>query len=121
MTLYMAAIEGIPPSIFESAYIDGASKPGMIRSIILPLMAPTIKVNTLLISIGSLKFFDLIYTMTNGGPDHATEVMASHIYRRSFQMFEYGYGNALSLVLLVLCLFVSFLINKSIKAEKYEY
>lgn len=121
MTIFMAAIEGIPSSVYEAAYIDGASKFTVIRTITLPLIKPMIKINTLLIAVGSLKFFDLIYTMTNGGPDHQTEVLASHIYLRSFRMFEYGYGNALSLVLLVLCLIVSLIINKSISTEKFEY
>lgn len=120
MILYMASIQGISASLFEAASIDGASKIKCIRHITLPLIKPMIKTSLIMNSIGSLKFFDLIYTMTNGGPNHQTEVIASHLYRRSFQMFEYGYGDALSVVLLVLCVLTTAIINKAIKTENYE-
>ena len=120
MILYMAAIQGIPTSLYEAAGIDGAGKIKSIWHVTLPLIKPMIKTSLILNSIGSLKFFDLIYTMTNGGPNHQTEVIASHLYRRSFQMFEYGYGDALSVVLLVLCILTTVVVNKCIKTENYE-
>lgn len=120
MMLYMAAIQGIPESLYEAAYIDGASRIKCIRYITLPLITPMVKISTVLSCIGSLKFFDLIYTMTNGGPAHATEVLASHLYVRSFSQWEYGYGSALAMILVVLCLFFTFVLNKLIKVENYE-
>jgi raffinose/stachyose/melibiose transport system permease protein len=117
----MAAIESIPSTIYEAAYIDGASRLTVITRITLPLMKPIIQVNTLLIAVGAMKFFDLIYTMTSGGPDHSTEVLASHIYTRSFQMLDYGYGDALSLVLLAICLILSLIIYLCSRTEKYEF
>jgi len=92
MVLFLAGIQNIPPNIFESAKIDGAGPLAVIRHITLPMIKPIIKVNTILITVGSLKFFDLVYAMTGGRPVHRTEVLASHIYTRSFQYFEYGYG-----------------------------
>jgi raffinose/stachyose/melibiose transport system permease protein len=121
MILFIAAIQNIPSSIFESARIDGANAFGIIRHITLPLIKPMIKVNTIIICIGSLKFFDLVYSMTGGGPVHRTEVLASYIYTRSFQFFEYGYGNALSIILLTVCLFFTVVINKIFKTENLEY
>jgi len=120
MILYMAAIQGIPGSLYEASYIDGASKIRCIWNITLPLIKPMIKTSIILNSIGSLKFFDLIYTMTYGGPNHQTEVIASHLYHRSFQMFEYGYGDALSVILLILCVLTTLIVNKCIKTENYE-
>ena len=67
-----------------------------------------------------LKFFDLIYNMTQGGPNHQTDVFATHLYFQGFQYFKYGYASAISVVLLILCLIVSFVINKCIKVETYE-
>ena len=77
--------------------------------------------NTILITVGSLKFFDLVYAMTGGGPVHRTEVLASHIYTRSFQYFEYGYGNALSIILLLICLLCTVVINMAFVTEELEY
>lgn len=121
MILFLAAIQNIPSSIFESAQIDGAGSWTIVRRIILPLIKPMIKVNTILISIGSLKFFDLVYAMTGGGPVHRTEVLASYIYTRSFKNFEYGYGNAMSIVLLLVCLGFTILANTLLKTDKVEY
>lgn len=121
MILFLAAIQNIPSSIFESAKIDGAGSWTIIRRITLPLIKPMIKVNTILICIGSLKFFDLVYAMTGGGPAHRTEVLASYIYTRSFQNFEYGYGNAMSIVLLLVCIGFTVAANTLLKTEDLEY
>ena len=73
-----------------------------------------------LTAIGSLKFFDLIYNMTEGGPNHRTEVLATHLYEQGFKYFKYGYASAIGVVLLVLCLLMTFLINKFVKMDNYE-
>jgi raffinose/stachyose/melibiose transport system permease protein len=118
----MSAIQGIPNDLYESAKIDGASPFQVMKRITLPLIMPIVKVNTVLIAVGSLKFFDLVYVMTpGGGPNRATEVLASYLYRRAFTNFEYGYGNALAVLLLVLCFVVTAIINKSFKRMVYEY
>lgn len=120
MMLYMAAIQGIPESLYEAAYIDGASRIKCIRYITLPLITPMVKISTVLSCIGSLKFFDLIFTMTKGGPAHATDVLASHLYTRAFTQWEYGYGSALAVILVILCLLFTFVLNKLIKVDNYE-
>ena len=120
MMLYMAAIQGIPETLYEAAYIDGASRIRCIRYITLPLIRPMVKISTVLSCVGSLKFFDLIYTMTGGGPSHATDVLASHLYNRAFRQYEYGYGSSLSIILVILCLLFTFVLNKLVKVENYE-
>ena len=68
-------------------------------------------------AIGSLKFFDLIFNMTEGGPNHKTEVLATHLYTQGFKYFKYGYASAIGVVLLVLCLLMTFIINKVFKDD----
>jgi raffinose/stachyose/melibiose transport system permease protein len=68
MIIYLAAIQNIPVTLYESATIDGASWPNRVRYIILPLIKPIIGIDAVLIVTGSLRFFDLIYVMSNGGP-----------------------------------------------------
>lgn len=120
MMLYMAQISGISKDLYEASYIDGASKAQSFRYITMPLIKPMFVTTLSLNCIGSLKFFDLIYNMTQGGPNHTTEVLASHLYMQGFQYFKYGYASAISIVLLVLCLAVTLFINKVIKVETYE-
>lgn len=120
MMLYIAQISGISKDLYEASYIDGADKVKSFFHITLPLIKPMMVTSLSLNCIGSLKFFDLIYNMTQGGPNHQTDVLATHLYTQGFQYFKYGYASAISVVLLVLCLIVSFIINKCIKVETYE-
>lgn len=120
MMLYMAQITGISKDIYEASYIDGASKPKAFRYITLPLIKPMMITSLSLNCIGSLKFFDLVYNMTQGGPNHRTEVLATELYAEGFNYFKYGYASAISVVLLVLCLVVTLLVKRVIKVENYE-
>jgi raffinose/stachyose/melibiose transport system permease protein len=121
MILYVAAIQNIPRDIFESARIDGAVGWRLIRYMTIPLVKPIIKVNMILITVGSLKFFDLVYAMTRGGPAHSTSVLAMHMYNRSFRQYEYGYGDALAVVLLIMCLVATLVINLLFRKAETEY
>ncbi|WP_252891733.1 hypothetical protein [Thermoclostridium stercorarium] len=70
---------------------------------------------------GSLRFFDLIYVMTYGGPNHASEVIASYMYYKAFRTYQYGYGSAISVVLLLLCLIVTVILKKMFSSEEIQY
>ena len=120
MMLYMAQISGISKSLYEASYIDGSTKLQSFRYITLPLIRPMMATAMSLNAIGSLKFFDLIFNMTEGGPNHATEVLATHLYTQGFKYFKYGYASAIGVVLLVVCLIVTFIINKFVKVDNYE-
>lgn len=120
MMLYIAQISGISKELYEASYIDGASKIQSFRYLTLPLIKPMMITSLSLNCIGSLKFFDLVYNMTQGGPNHVSEVLATHLYEEGFKYFKYGYASSISVVLLVMCLIVSFIINKCIKVETYE-
>jgi len=120
MMLYMAQISGISKSLMEASYIDGCTKSMTFRYITLPLIRPMVATAMSLNAIGSLKFFDLIFNMTEGGPNHRTEVLATHLYQQGFKYFKYGYASAIGVVLLMLCLVVTLFINKVVKTEQYE-
>ncbi|MDD3205817.1 MAG: sugar ABC transporter permease [Lachnospiraceae bacterium] len=120
MMLYMAQITGISTELYEASYIDGASRAKTFRYITLPLIKPMFVTTLSLNCIGSLKFFDLVYNMTQGGPNNRTHVLATHLYEQGFKYFKYGYASAISIVLLVMCLIVTLIINKSVKIEDYE-
>ena len=120
MMLYIAQISGINGSLYESAYLDGCSKPKACWHITLPLIKPMMATAISLNAIGSLKFFDLIFNMTEGGPNKMTNVLATHLYEQGFKFFKYGYASAIGVILLILCLIVTFLVNKFIKIDNYE-
>lgn len=120
--IYYAALKNIPGSLEEAARIDGASPLQIAVRIKLPLIAEVFKVTVVLAVVGSLKYFDLIYVMTNGGPNGASEVMASYMYRIAFKGFNFGYASAIGFFLLLVCLIVTWLIRKWTAAkEKIEY
>lgn len=112
MVFFLAALAGIPPELREAAYIDGATENRYFWRIVLPLLRGTVVAATTLSLIGSLKYFDLIWVMTEGGPVNATELMATYMYKKAFASFEMGYGatiaSALFIVVLVTALAVYF-------------
>src|SRR5699024_1389366 len=110
--IYYAALKNIPETIIEAARIDGASPLQIAYRIKLPLIKGFVKVTIVLAIVGSLKYFDLIYVMTGGGPNGASEVMASYMYKLAFSTNEFGYGSAIGFLLLVITLIVTVIVRK---------
>ncbi|GIQ67341.1 sugar ABC transporter permease [Xylanibacillus composti] len=120
--IYYAALKNIPQSIVEAARIDGANAWQIAFRIKIPLISEVIKVTVVLAVVGSLKYFDLIYIMTDGGPNQASEVMASYMYHKAFRTFDFGYGSAVGFFLLLICLAATWLIRKlTASKEKIQY
>ena len=107
--LYTGLVE-IPEETIEAARLDGAQGWTLARFVVLPLLAP-ITVASLIFSLnGTLKVFDSIVALTNGGPGNATTPLTLLMYKTSFVYSEYGYGSTLALVLALECLLVTALI-----------
>ncbi|ARK32085.1 carbohydrate ABC transporter permease [Halalkalibacter krulwichiae] len=117
--IYYAALKGIPESIIEAAKIDGATPLQIAYRIKLPLIMGVVKVTVVLAIVGSLKYFDLIYVMTGGGPNGASEVMASYMYKLAFGNYNFGYGSAVGFMLLLITLIVTVIVRK-LTANKDE-
>lgn len=96
MVYYMAGYSSIDVSLYEAAIVDGATRGQYIRKIALPMLVPTIKSAIILSVTGSLKYFDLVYVMTGGGPGTSTELMATYMYKESFTKYNMGYGSAVA-------------------------
>lgn len=107
MILMRAGLVGIPGELYESAFIDGAGGWKIFRFITLPLMAGTIKISAVLSLVGSLKYFDLIYIMTNGGPNQATELMSTYMYKNSFVDFNMGYGSSIAAFIFIVAIVIT--------------
>lgn len=120
--IYYAALKNIPESLIEAARIDGASPFQIATRIKLPLIKEVVSVTIVLAIVGSLKYFDLIYVMTAGGPNGASEVMASYMYKLAFSSYNFGYGSAIGFLLLIITLIVTFIIRKATETkERIEY
>ncbi|MGP4039399.1 carbohydrate ABC transporter permease [Gracilibacillus sp. D59] len=115
--IYYAALKGIPESLVEAAKIDGATPVQIAYKIKVPLISGVIKVTVVLAIVGSLKYFDLIYVMTGGGPNGASEVIASYMYKKAFDTFEFGYGSAVAFFLLLITLIVTWITRKLTASE----
>ncbi|NOU64294.1 ABC transporter permease subunit [Paenibacillus sp. LMG 31461] len=107
MIIYIAGLQGIPSELVESAKMDGAGAGRAFWHVTLPLLAPSITINLLLVLTGSLKVFDLVWVTTQGGPGFATEVITTFIYKTAFNSFKAGYGMALSMIFFVILVFVT--------------
>jgi len=120
MVLYLAAYKDIPMEFVEAACIDGATKVQYFWKISLPLLKPTIISGMILSIIGSLKYFDLVFVMTGGGPGVATELMATYMYKFSFIRLNMGYGATIASGMFILITLIAFVVITLLN-KKTEY
>lgn len=120
MVYFMAGYTNIPYDVFEAARIDGATRGQYFWKIALPLLVPSIKSAAILSMVGSLKYFDLIYVMTGGGPGTSTELMATYMYKESFKNFNMGYGSAIAGGMFILITMVSMITMKLINGKQED-
>lgn len=106
MVLFLAGLQGVPHDLIEAAKVDGANAWQVFRNVTLPSLRETFIVVIVLSIIGSLKVFDLIAGMTNGGPAQSTQVLAYWSYSQSFGLHDFGKGSAIAIVLLVITLII---------------
>lgn len=107
--IYAGLIE-IPAELIEAAKIDGADGAKLVRHIVLPLLVPVI-LSSLIFSLNStLKVFDSILALTDGGPGTSTQPLTLFVFKTAFNYNEYGYGSAVAVVLTLLCLLATVLV-----------
>lgn len=102
MLIYIAGLQSVPKSIMEAATIDGAGSIRKFFSVVLPMIVPSIAVCTFYSMSNSLKMFELIFSLTGGGPGTATTPIALDIYNTAFNNNSFGYGSAKSVMLFLL-------------------
>ncbi|MFZ6770048.1 carbohydrate ABC transporter permease [Undibacterium sp. Di26W] len=96
MVLFLAGLSSFPAEVGEAARLDGASERTIFWHIKLPHLQGTIRTAVFLTAVGSLRYFDLTYVMTEGGPEGASELMATYMYRTVFSSSQLGYGSAVA-------------------------
>lgn len=109
MVIFLSGFASIPNSVIEAAKIDGANGVKLFSKIIVPMLSPTIFFVTVITVISSMQVFDLIYLMTEGGPDNSTNVIVYAIYKNAFEFFNVGKSCAMAYVLFVIILSLTLL------------
>lgn len=119
MVIFLANLQRIPHSVIEAAQLEGAKEGIIFARLITPMLANVIFINTILAISGSFKGFDLIYSMTGGGPAHYTEVIAVYMYNTTFVYQNYGYGSALAVIIILFTILSLLLSRMAIKKLSY--
>jgi raffinose/stachyose/melibiose transport system permease protein len=102
MVIFAAALSGIAPELREAARMDGAGDLRLLVHVLLPLLWGTIRAAIILCLTGSLRYFALIFVMTEGGPNHSSELMATYMYKQAFSSFRMGYGSTIALFMFLI-------------------
>ncbi|RLI39214.1 hypothetical protein DRO64_10840 [Candidatus Bathyarchaeota archaeon] len=105
--IYLAAIQEIPVDIYEAAELDGAGGFQTFLHITLPMLKRTFLTLMILITAGAFQTFDLVYSMTGGGPGRSTAVLPLYIYEVAFFYYDVGYASAMSVIMLLISLTLS--------------
>jgi multiple sugar transport system permease protein len=116
----VAGLAALPEDLFEAAKVDGASTWQQIWSLTIPLLKPLFLVIILFRSFELLRVFDIVWTLTRGGPGRVTETISFHIYSRTFQSFNLGYGAAMSYVLFFISAAISIILIRMIGTESAQ-
>lgn len=107
MVIFFAGILNINPSLYEAAEVDGASRFQQFRGITVPLLRPIVFMVITLGIIWSFQVFDLVYTMTGGGPGTSTITLVYTIYSTAFKEYNMGYASAISVLLLAVIIIIN--------------
>ncbi len=120
MVYYLAGYSSLPSDVHEAALIDGATESQYFWKVSLPLLVPSIKSAVVLSIVGSLKYFDLVYVMTAGGPSGASELMATYMYSNAFESYRMGYASAIASGMFILISFIA-IVTMRILNRKEDY
>ena len=119
--MFISGLMGMPREVFEAAQVDGASRIQTLIHITLPMLRPIILIASILMTMFSLKAFDPIATLTQGGPGDSTEVLNFLIYKTGFRFFDMGYASALGYILAMITIgFVVIYMRRLVKGDDWN-
>jgi raffinose/stachyose/melibiose transport system permease protein len=117
VVIYVAGLQQIPAELYEAAEVDGASRWQQFKNITWPMALPTTAVVVAYTTIQSFRAFDLVYAMTQGGPNNASDVLVTLIYNTAFASFKFGYASAQSVLLVVTVLLITWLQRRTLRVN----
>ena len=117
IVIYVAGLQQIPQELYEAAEVDGATRLQQFKNVTWPMALPTTAVVVAYTTIQSFRAFDLVYTMTAGGPRNATDLLVTIIYGNAFLGYSYGYAAAQTVVLIVVVLGITWLQRRILRLD----
>ncbi|HYZ64837.1 MAG TPA: sugar ABC transporter permease [Acetobacteraceae bacterium] len=108
MMLFIAALQGLDRSQVEAAQLDGASRAQVFRHVLLPYLAPTIRLSVFFAIVGSLQLFDVVMPLTGGGPADSSQTLVTFLYTFGFTRMRVGFGSATGVILFLICAVFAF-------------
>ena len=115
MIYWLAGLQSVPTDLYEAAALDGATRGKTFYYVVLPMIAPTAGIIAILCTLNSLKVFDIVQTMTGGGPYYATDVIGTFVYRTAFSstigMPRIGYASAATIMFGAVVIVLGTLLN----------
>jgi len=121
MVIFLAGLTSIPTELTEAAEVDGASYMKVLRHIVVPLLSPATTVVIALMIINSLKSFDVVYMMTQGGPFHTTDTLAMFMFNETFKKYYMGYGSAIAVVLFLIAMIIIVFYFRQVRKLEHLY
>jgi multiple sugar transport system permease protein/raffinose/stachyose/melibiose transport system permease protein len=122
LVLLLAGLTAIPSELIEAAYIDGANRLQATFKILIPLLRPTIVTVTILAFMGKMRAFNIVWVLTQGGPLHASETVATYVQKRAFNWasLDLGYPSAMAVVWFGLVLISVGLFNRWLQTKEED-
>ncbi len=118
MILYLTGLKGISPTVIEAARVDGAQGWRLFWNILFPLLKPSTIIVVVVTIIESLRAFDMVNIMTQGGPFNSSNVLANFMYMEAFKNYRMGYGASIAVILfLIMFVFIVIYLREVVKAE----
>jgi len=115
LLFFYGGLMTVPKELEEAAIVDGANKGQLYLNVVLPYMMPVLQSIIIIDVISSLKQMEMIYLSTEGGPGNSTQFIALYLYQRAFKYSEYGYGNAISVLFVVIAVVFTLVIQRMFK------
>lgn len=117
VVMFLAGLQTISPDLREAALIDGAGSFKRLRYIILPLLQPMMLVVLILRTMQALRVFDIVYLLTQGGPNSGTMVISYYAYFKTFKALDFGYGSTIGLIVAILTIMICLLYKRVLQHE----
>ena len=117
IVVFLAALKGVPRTLYEAAAIDGAGRLSAFRHVTVPMISPAILFNTIMSVIASFQTFTYAYVLTEGGPNDATLVYVLYLYQNAFRWFDMGYASALAWILFLIIIGCTLLVLRGSRSR----
>jgi multiple sugar transport system permease protein len=118
MILLYAGLQTLPEDVMEAAKVDGANAWQRLTRVMLPLLAPMLFINLVIVSIETFNTFDMVLALTGGGPGRSTEIAALSVYNQIFEQFNLGQGAATAVLLVAVNLIMTFVYIKFLERNE---